>query len=312
MNIPLPPMFHPSSPEGSLIGKLGNGFLIAATAVTILVIGLTIGIIRKYRQSKNDGEPSQTPGNRRLEIPMIGVPLLLVTVFFAWSMRTMNAVQPGAGDHPPDVIITGHQWYWEVVYPSASVITANEVHLPVGRRLLLQLNSGDVIHDWWVPALGGKMDMIPGTDNHLWLTIRDTGVFDGACSEFCGQQHAWMRIKVIAQPPEQFDRWLASQSAPAQAPAGRFAGFGQSLFLSASCASCHRIKGTGANGRAGPDLTHLAERGTLLAGRMVNDSANLVAWLTDPQKIKPGARMPRFILARDSIDALAAYLTHLQ
>jgi len=176
LGIRLPPLFHPASPEAERIGSIGNGFLIGATAMTVLVIVLTIGITRRYRLSNNPGEPSQAPGNRRLEIPMIGVPLLIVTVFFFWSMRTMNSVLPDREGHAADVVITGHQWYWEAAYPLAGVITANEIHLPAGKRLLLQLNSADVIHDWWVPALGGKMDMIPGRDNHLWITTRDTGV----------------------------------------------------------------------------------------------------------------------------------------
>lgn len=311
-NIRLPPMFHPATPGARLIGRLGNGFLLAATAMTLLVIVLTIWITRRYRQSRNPGEPLQSIGNRRLEIAMIGVPLLLVTGFFFWSMHTMNTILPEGQGHAPDVIITGHQWFWEAVYPGASVVTANEIHLPTGRRLLLQLNSADVIHDWWVPALGAKMDMIPGANNYLWFTISDTGVFEGACSEFCGREHAWMRIRVVAQTPQAFAAWLSAQSVPAQAPANPLAERGQALFLSATCASCHRISGTTADGRAGPDLTHLADRRTLLAGRMNNDSTSLSAWITDPQKIKPGARMPRFILPADSIKALVAYLAHLQ
>ncbi|MBS1604001.1 MAG: cytochrome c oxidase subunit II [Bacteroidetes bacterium] len=308
----LPPLFHPASPEAGQIGNIGNGFLIGATAMALLVIVLTIRVTRRYRHSKNPGEPSQAPGSRRLEIPMIGVPLLIVTAFFFWSMRTMNSVLPDRGGHAADVIITGHQWYWEVAYPGSGVVTANEIHLPAGRRQLLQLNSADVIHDWWVPALGGKMDMIPGRNNHLWVTTRDTGVYEGACSEFCGQQHAWMRIQVVVQPAVEFSRWLAAQLEPAGSPRDERADKGRSIFLAHTCTNCHRVKGTGANGATGPDLTHLASRSMLLAGRMTNDSANLFRWLADPQKVKEGALMPKFILPQDSIKALVAWLAHLE
>lgn len=305
-------MFRPASPEARLIGSIGNGFLLAATAIALLVIFLTVWITRRYGQSRRPGEPSQAPAGRWLEIPMIGGPLLIVIAFFFWSMRAMNAVLPEREGRAADVVITGHQWFWEVSYPTSGVVTANEVHLPVGKRLLLELNSADVIHDWWVPALGAKMDMIPGRSNHLWLTVQDSGNYLGACSEFCGQQHAWMRIRVIVQPEREFQQWLAAQSAPAPAPQDKLAESGRSLFLTATCSNCHRVKGTAATGREGPDLTHLASRQTLLAGRTDNDSASLYRWLMDPQKLKPGARMPKFHLPKDSIKALVAWLTHLK
>ena len=176
----------------------------------------------------------------------------------------------------------------------------------------MQLNAADVIHDWWVPALGGKMDMIPGMDNYLWLTIDKPGIYEGACSEFCGQQHAWMRIRVIAQSPEDYQLWLRDEAAAAETPADTLARAGAVLFQEATCSSCHRVRGTGANGLQGPDLTHFASRQTMLAGMMPNNFANVENWLTDPQKVKPGAHMPRFIFTQDSIRALTAYLEQLK
>lgn len=224
----------------------------------------------------------------------------------------MNAVLPDRGNHSPDIIITGHQWFWEAAYPGTTITTANEIHLPVGRRLLLQLDAADVIHDWWVPALGGKMDMIPGMNNYLWLTINQAGVYDGACSEFCGQQHAWMRIRVIAQSPADFALWLKQEASTAQTPQDTLASAGAVLFLESTCSSCHRVKGTAAAGMTGPDLTHFGSRQTMLTGMMANDSSNVTRWLSDPQQVKPGAHMPRFIFAKESIRALTAYLEQLK
>ena len=243
---------------------------------------------------------------------MVALPLLLVVVFFFWSLDTMNAVNPDRGDRQPDIIITGHQWWWEAVYPGTKAVIANGIHLPVGKKLLLQLDAADVIHDWWVPALGGKMDMIPGTNNYLWVTINKPGVYEGTCSEFCGQQHAWMRIRVVAQPAAKYQAWLNAQTVKAVSPENSLSKTGAVLFMNASCSSCHRIRGTPANGMEGPDLTHFAARETMLAGMMGNNTENVNKWLVDPQKVKPGAHMPRFIFGKDSIKALTAYLTQLK
>ncbi|HTR29725.1 MAG TPA: cytochrome c oxidase subunit II [Puia sp.] len=313
-------IFSAASPQAERIRSLTAGFLAAAAAILLLVVVLTVLFAIRYRSGRRPKEPEQVSGNRRLELAMIGVPLLLVTGFFFWSMRTMNAVLPDRGQHRPDVIITGRQWFWQASYPGTGVMTANEIHLPVGRRLLLQLNAGDVIHDWWVPALGGKMDMIPGVDNYLWVTIRETGIYEGACSEFCGQEHAWMRIRVVAESEEDYARWLVAEGAVARSPfdtgarvaRDTLAQAGAPLFLSATCGSCHRVAGTAANGVVGPDLTHFAVRQTMLAGMQPNDSEHVAAWLADPQRIKPGAHMPRFILPPDSIRALTAYLEQLK
>lgn len=307
-----PSIFNTASPQAEQIKSIGNGFLITGAAILLLVIVLTIYITVRFRQKSGDAEPRQISGNRKLEIVMVGVPMALVIVFFLWSVRTMSAVMPEHEHHAADIVITGHQWWWQARYPSAQVITANEIHLPVGKRILLQLKSADVIHDWWVPALGAKMDMIPGSPNYLWVTASRAGTYEGACSEFCGQQHAWMRIRVIAQSPAEYNNWLIKHNHAAQEPGDSTARFGKSLFMQASCSSCHRIAGTDATGDGGPDLTHFASRQTMLAGMMHNSPANLEQWLNNPPKVKPGAHMPRFIFGRDSIKALTAYLAQLK
>lgn len=210
------------------------------------------------------------------------------------------------------MIITGHQWWWEVQYPGKDVVAANEIHLPVGRKVLIELRSDDVIHDWWVPELGPKMDMEPGSANYLWVTIHKPGIYHGACSEFCGKQHAWMRIQVIAQKLDDYQQWLAERKKPAVTPASKLALTGASIFNSSTCANCHSIKGTEALGVAGPDLTHVASRKTLLTGLMLNNKQNLEKWINDPQSVKPGALMPRFIFKKDTINALVEYLSSLK
>ena len=305
-------IFDAASPQARNIRDLTGGFIIASSAILFLVIFLTIYICVKFRAKQGDNTPDQKTTKRQLEYIMIGVPFLMILFFFFWSLRTMSAVLPEQGDSKPDVVITGHQWWWEAAYPGTKVITANEIHLPVGKRILLQLEAGDVIHDWWVPALGGKMDMIPGMNNHLWIDIDKPGEYDGACAEFCGQQHAWMRIKVIAQTPADYAQWLSAHALPALPPADTLAKAGASLFMKASCSGCHHIAGTAANGLVGPDLTHFASRKTMLAGLMDNTPENITKWITDPQKVKPGAHMPRFIFTADSIKVLTAYLTSLK
>ncbi|WEK21581.1 MAG: cytochrome c oxidase subunit II [Candidatus Pedobacter colombiensis] len=305
-------IFEVASPEAEKIRALTYGFLIAAAGVMLLIVLLTIYISVKFRAKATSVEPIQIKGNRKVEILMVGFPLVLVIGFFFWSIKTMREVLPPHGDGPPDIIITGHQWWWEAVYPGSKVVAANEIYLPTGKRLLIELNAADVIHDWWVPALGGKMDLIPGMVNHLWVTINKPGTYEGTCSEFCGQQHAWMRIRVVAQSPEDHEQWLQAHSQRTELPMGTLALEGKALFMKASCSNCHSVQGTIATGGEGPDLTHFASRKTMLAGMMDNNPENVYKWLTDPQKVKPGSHMPRFIFAKDSIAALTAYLTQLK
>jgi cytochrome c oxidase subunit 2 len=305
-------IFDAASPQAEKINRLSYGFLIAAAGVFLLVVVLTVYITIKFRSKENTSEPRQVTGNRKLEIVMVAFPMILVIVFFFWSLNTMNAVNPDRGNHLPDIVITGHQWWWEAVYPGSAVVSANEIHLPTGRKLLLQLNSADVIHDWWVPSFGAKMDMIPGMDNYLWVTINKPGIYEGTCSEFCGQQHAWMRIMVVAQTPADYNKWLLSHTKNATMPDDSLAFKGEGIFMNSSCSSCHRVQGTMAAGMEGPNLTHFASRQTMLAGMMDNNPENVEKWLTDPQKIKPGAHMPRFIFSKDSVRAITAYLNQLK
>jgi len=308
----IPSIFSPASYEADEIYALTIYFIGAAMVVLITVVGLLIYVVVRFRGKPGDVEPRQFTGNRTVELFMIGIPTLLVCVFFYLTIRTMNRVLPSANDHKPDVVITGHQFWWEARYPGTPAIVANEIHLPVGRKILLHLKADDVIHDWWIPSLGPKMDAIPGRTNHLWLTIRKPGVYEGACSEFCGAQHAWMRIRVVAQSETEYQQWLQVHRQTASKPIQASANAGAEFFHRQTCGSCHRIRGTTANGDVGPDLTHFASRKTMLSGMMPNTRENLKKWLTDPQSIKPGSLMPRFIYPKDSINVLVDYLSTLQ
>ena len=198
-----------------------------------------------------------------------------------------------------DLLIVAHQWWWEVRYSGTDIVTANEIHIPVDQPQQIGLRSADVIHDFWVPELGRKMDIIPGTENRVWIAADSPGIYYGACAEYCGKEHAWMRIRVIAQSPADFAQWEHEQEQVPGIPESGLAGQGAQYFQQLSCASCHTIRGTTANARIGPDLTHVASRETLAAGRLDNTPANLSAWLLDPELIKPGCKMPNLHLSRE-------------
>jgi cytochrome c oxidase subunit 2 len=306
-DIPLQSVLHSSSHQAEEINRVTNYFFIAAGAILLIVAGCTAYVLSQFRESKIRTSPKTL--NRKWEIAMIGIPTVLVAGFLYLNIKTINSVEPDAKGKMPDAIITGHQWWWEARYPSTNTVTANEIHLPVGKKLLLKLLSADVIHDWWIPQFGNKMDMVPGQENYLWLTIKEPGEYHGVCSEFCGAQHAHMRIEVIAQTEDDYNSWLQQRQQPAVNTSGES---GALLFSQKTCGNCHRINGTSANGTAGPDLTHLASRRTLLAGLLENNLENLENWIRDPQQIKEGAYMPDFHLDDTTVKNIAAYLYSLK
>ncbi len=301
--------FNPISPQERDISNLFVGILIVGAVVFTLVTALVvIAMIRFRHRPGNADEPRQEFGRRGLEIGWTIAPAVLLAVILGFTVKTMAATSPGPGDHPPDIVVTGYQWWWGIQYPASGVVTANEVHLPVGRRMLLQLEGGDVIHDFWVPQLGRKMDMIPGHTNWLWVEPTKVGTYLGACAEYCGTEHAWMRIRVIVQPQAEFDSWQRQQAQAAVAPTGGDAARGAMLFQQQTCASCHAIAGTNANAPVGPNLTHFGGRDTIAAGVLDNTPDNLAKWLKDPQAVKPGNHMPNLQLTDDQIRTLVAYL----
>lgn len=305
---------NPSSLQAEKISEVFHNFYYAAGGMLLLVGFLIVYICIKFAAKKGDtSTPVQTSGSKKLEVFMIGIPTLLLTWFFYQTITTMRFVAPPVeSGRQPDVVITGHQWWWEVQYPAYGVVTANEVHLPVGTSLVMEMRSADVIHDWWVPELGNKVDLVPNSRNYLSLYINEPGRYLGACSEFCGAQHAWMRISVIAQNDKDFKDWISQHQEQASKPKDRLSVTGARLFQTKTCGTCHRIQGTNATGNEGPDLTHLASRPGILTGLMENNYENLMKWIDHPQKIKPGVHMPDFKFEKDTLAALVSYLQQLK
>ncbi|MPY94919.1 MAG: cytochrome c oxidase subunit II [Acidimicrobiia bacterium] len=240
------------------------------------------------------------------------MPVALLVVVLGATVEAMRDVPATAPADALVVDVVGHQWWWEVRYRKEGVTTANELHVPVGRPIALRLTSADVIHSFWVPELGGKLDLLPDGTNTLVLQADQPGEYRGECAEFCGLQHARMRITVVAEPAEQFASWAAAQQQPAAEPAGVAARRGQELFLGGDCATCHALRGTTAAATVGPDLTHVARRRTLGAGAAPNTPGDLADWVSDPHSTKSGVAMPATDLAADELDAVLAYLGALE
>jgi cytochrome c oxidase subunit 2 len=303
-------------PPAEAIASLGWIVGVIALVILVAVEAALIYAAWRFRASRATGAPAQIYGHTRLEILWTVVPAAILAVVFVLMLGTMSEIGASVPPNGPAALridVVGHQWWWEYRYPhgATEVIGANELHIPVGAPVELGLRSADVIHSFWVPELGGKMDMIPGKVNVLRLYAARAGVYVGQCAEFCGVEHAWMRITVVAQPADEFQRWLDAEAAPGASSAGA-TGDGERIFVTKVCSSCHTIRGTAAAGSTGPDLTHVGGRLTLGAGVLHNDDAAMRAWIADPQRIKPGVLMPPVPLSSAELDALTAYLRSLR
>lgn len=306
-------MFLSDSAEAYDINSLFAKFLIAAAIVLALVAGMVIFGAIRYSARRRPAEPSQISGSKALEIIWTSAAFLAVTYFFILTVATMRKInEPFQKGRKPDIVIIAHQWWWDMRYPEYNIITANELHIPAGDKLLMQIESADVIHDWWVPQLGRKIDAIPGHINYTWIDAIKPGTYEGTCSEYCGVEHAWMRILVIAETPADYAAWVDEQQHIPGPPADSLGRAGARLFQEKTCANCHSIAGTPADAHIGPDLTHLASWQIILSGMLPNTDNNLQRWLANPQKIKKGAHMPDFKLNQNEIDALSHYLEGLK
>jgi len=284
-------------------------------AVIFLIVGgLTAYAVFKYRRpaGADQTEPPQVYGSNQIEIAWTVIPILIVFVLTMSTARVIAALQDKrqtAGQL--DVTVVGHQWWWEFRYPGLNVVTANELHVPLStaekpRQTYIALQSADVAHSFWIPQLSGKTDVIPNRTNHMWFDPKETGIYLGNCAEYCGTQHANMLIRVVVDTPEDFDKWVAAQKEAAQAQQAR------DTFMSISCVNCHTVTGTTAEGKFGPDLTHLMSRQTIASGMIPNTVENLRAWIKDPQEIKPGNLMPNMQLTETEVDQVVAYLASLK
>lgn len=302
----------PQSPFARAIYDLGIVSGIIFALIFIVVAGGIVYAVLRFRGREGEPDPKQIAESKVVEITWTVIPFLIVIFLFAITLRAMNRADPPPAPSP-DLVVTGHQFWWQANYPSSGVTTANEIHIPAGKPLCVRLESQDVLHEFWVPKLTRKMTNVPGQPNYIWLQADKPGSYIGQCSEFCGTQHAWMRILVVAQEPSEFEKWTEAQLQPSKAPATDAATKGLALFQSSTCINCHAIAGvTGADSRVGPDLTHIASRKQLAAGILENTPENMRQWLKNPQHIKPGALMPDFYLTDEQLDQLSAYLETLR
>lgn len=296
-------VLDPKGPEAARVSALGWGMIVVATAVTLLVFGLLVAAILP-------GDRTWLRRRRDRTFVVGGGIVLPAVVLLTLSGLTVAAMDQTPRQGAVQVEVVGHQYWWEVRYPGTPAVTANEIHIPAGTKVRLTLRSADVIHSLWVPALAGKIDMIPGRTNHLVIEADHPGTYRGQCAEYCGAQHALMAFQVIAQPPDQFRAWLRHEAQPA--PDDPTLAAGRRTFETQTCSGCHTIRGTQAAGTLGPDLTHVASRATLGALTIPNDRRHLTGWIVDAQQYKPGAKMPPIELSGDELRALVAYLEQLR
>jgi cytochrome c oxidase subunit 2 len=311
-------IFAPLSTPASRISELSYFVLLVTGTIFAIVVVLTLFVVVRFRRRSDDDlrEPPQFFGSNRLETAWTIVPILIVLVLSLTTTRVILSVQ--SAPRPPDaldVTVIGHQWWWEFRYPSLGIVTANELHVPASdprspTPTWLTLLSADVAHSFWVPRLAGKTDLIPNQVNHMWIAPSTPGTYVGQCAEYCGTQHAKMLLRVYVHPRAEFDRWAHAQGDPIASPASVAAG--KRVFQHMGCVNCHAIAGTIANGRYGPDLTHLMSRTTLAAGAALNSPQTLRAWIRDPNRIKPGAHMPAMQLTERQVSELVDYMLTLR
>jgi cytochrome c oxidase subunit 2 len=312
----------PAGPQALALFHLWNAMLVVCTVVFALTMAaLAIALWRAPRATERasadlDAQPRKETALRRSVVwGITGSSVLLLVLLFAsfYADRALSALPLADAVH---IDLVGHRFWWEAHYephdPEQTFATANELHVPVGRPVLIRLRADDVIHSFWVPSLSGKKDLIPGRESTIALRADRVGTYRGQCAEFCGYQHAQMALVVVAETPERYERWRSLQREPAHAPSDAQQARGRELVEQTSCAMCHAIVGTRAGGRRAPDLTHVAGRGWLGAGAVANTPKLRAEWIANAQKFKPGVDMPPIDVAADDLAAISAYLGSLE
>jgi cytochrome c oxidase subunit II len=306
---------HTFGPAGDPATHLGWGLGIISVLVTVLIAVLLLLAVFRPRVPAEARALAVRRDGGGMSWIYIGVGLSIVVLIACaiWTVSTMVAVAMPART-ALTVHVTAQQWWWDVRYqnddPSQMFTTANEIHIPVGQPVRFELTSPDVIHSFWIPQLGGKTDVIPAQTNVMWLQADTPGRYRGQCTEYCGAQHAHMAMFVVADTPEDYAAWARAQRAPAAQPASDAMRRGEAEFV-AHCSACHAVRGSGAGGIMGPDLTHLMSRKTIAAGLLPNSRGQLLGWVANPQAFKPGTKMPRTDLTGDQLTAIVAYLDTL-
>lgn len=316
-------------PRGPLAGRIAGlwwFFFWLLAAIFIIVLALTLWTLTR-RDRGLEQQPIEVtrhpPAERESKLARVVTAATIATVVILFILLVDSVVTGKANadisDHAKNAMVvelTGNQWWWQVQYdnpdPSRIVVTANEIHIPVGRPVKILGRSNDVIHSFWVPNLQGKRDLIPSRVTTEWIEADRAGVFRGQCAEFCGLQHAHMVLWVIAEPEDKFDAWLNAQLQPAVAPTDPVKQRGQQIFLSHECIFCHTIRGTSAAGQVAPDLTHFGSRSGIAANTLPNTLGNLSGWIVDPQRVKPGNNMATVPIAPEDLQPLIEYLESLK
>src|SRR5262245_36516154 len=328
-------IFAPETTPAQSIYDLSMFVLGITGVIFLIVVGLMVYAVLKFRATGADAdrEPAQVYGSNQIELAWTVIPILIVVVLFLATARGIHAIQDATKPaNALDVTVIGHQFWWEFRYPALGIVTANELHIPVSdpaqpRPTFLKLLSADTDHSFWIPKLGGKTDLIPNHPNTMWMDPRRTGVFLGQCAQYCGTQHGKMLLSVTVDSVEDFDAWVRGQQQIARGAEVRLkpdateevrlkadatAETGKRIFETTACINCHAIRGTVANGRYGPDLTHFMSRKTLASGAAANTTDNLRLWIENPEAIKPGSLMPAMKVNDADLDALVRYMETLQ
>lgn len=311
-------IFAPQSTPAKSILNVSIFVLVITGIIFVVVVTLLAYSILKFRATSvtANREPAQVYGSTQIELAWTIIPILIVVVLFLATARSIHAIQ----DAPEpagavEVTAIGHQYWWEFRYPKLGIVTANELHIPVSdpsqpTPTFLQLLSVDTDHSFWIPELAGKTDLVPNHPNRMWMDPQHTGVFLGQCAQYCGTQHAKMLLRVSVDSPQDFAAWVRGQQQPSvQNPSAMT---GRQVFEHTACINCHTVSGTAADGRFGPDLTHLMSRTTIAAGAAENTPENLRQWIQDPDAIKPGSLMPAMKLSDADTDAVVSYMETLR
>jgi cytochrome c oxidase subunit II len=311
-------IFSSLSTPAHTITRLAYFVLAITGGLFVTLSALLVYALIRYRARPQDEEvePPQVFGSTEIELSWTIIPVLIIVVLFLTTAGVIFGLQ----DFPKpsnalEVTVVGHQFWWEFQYPQLGIVTANELHVPASgpqhlQPTFMKLTSADVAHSFWVPQLAGKVDLLPNRVNELWMDPHEPGLYEGQCSQLCGVQHAKMLLRVYVDPPEQFQAWVQQQQQKAETSAA--ASDGRRIFESYSCINCHRVAGTVADGRFGPDLTHLMSRTTIASGVVDNNSSNLKKWIADPDQFKRGVLMPSLHLSPPDLEKVTEYLTSLK
>ncbi|MDD3837075.1 MAG: cytochrome c oxidase subunit II [Phenylobacterium sp.] len=303
-----PPPLDPAGPHAGAVAALSWALFGMFVAVLLVVVAaLLVALFGKPAWRR------RLAREKAIWIGGLAFPVVVLTALLVWGLTLTRDLTAAPQPGEMRVRVTGEMWWWRVVYLDgegrAAILDANELHIPAGTPVTLELEAADVIHSFWIPRLAGKLDMIPGRRNILRIQADSPGVYAGQCAEYCGGPHALMGFVVVAHAPAEFERWRAERLAPPAPPPDAFAARGAQLFETAGCGACHRVRGTGAEGLAGPDLSHVGARRSLGAGILPNNHGALAGWIADSQAIKPGNRMPPYrVLSGEELRALAAWL----